>query len=146
MKYILSIILVLVFSACNDSKENNASTQTLTNKDVTPTPIEQNSTPATPQETSQTDIEKPAVALTDAQASPEVIFNRCKSCHGNNAQLKALGASHVIQGWDVAKIENALKGYQNGTYGGSMKSVMAAQAKGLSNEEIQKVANYIHNL
>jgi cytochrome c553 len=136
----LPLVISLFFTACNDTNQKiNAQTEAnITHKEQTLTSVKVEKT------------DKATAQLIDEANSTEIngetIFNKCKSCHGNNAEKNALGASHIIEGWDVTKIENALKGYQNGTYGGSMKNIMAAQAKGLSDEEIKKVAIYIHSL
>ncbi len=74
------------------------------------------------------------------------IFTVCAGCHGQKAQNKALGVSKVIAGWSAEKIEDALNGYKNGTYGGAMKSVMQAQASKLSSDDIKAVAKYISQL
>jgi cytochrome c553 len=88
----------------------------------------------------------PVQEVSKVERTGEAIFNKCKTCHGNNAEKQALGASQIIKGWDVAKIEQALQGYKNGTYGAKMKNTMAPQVKDLSDEEITKVATYIHSL
>lgn len=137
MKYILPLLVTLFFTACNDSNEN---THPTTETNVTT--IETNST----QTVAQTNTTVATEKVTPAEINGETIFNKCKSCHGNSAEKKALNSSAIIKGWEISKIEDALKGYQNGTYGASMKNIMAAQAKGLSDEEIKKVALYIHSL
>lgn len=78
--------------------------------------------------------------------SAQDIYKVCSGCHGENAQKSALGRSQIIRGWDDKKIENALQGYKNGTYGASMKAVMQAQAYELSEEEIEILAKYISKL
>ncbi len=74
------------------------------------------------------------------------LFGKCAGCHGNKAQNKALGVSHVIAGWDAKKIEHALKGYKAGTYGGAMKGVMKTQASSLNDADIKALAEYISKL
>jgi cytochrome c len=74
------------------------------------------------------------------------IFKKCASCHGEKAEKSALGKSQITQGWEVAKITAALKGYKDGTYGGAMKGVMKGQVAALSDADIDAVANYIHGL
>ena len=44
-----------------------------------------------------------AVSLFAANYAP------CAGCHGVDGSKKALGKSAVIKGWDVAKVEAALK-------------------------------------
>lgn len=165
MKYILPLVISLFFTACNDSNQKvEASADTnITPQVQTVAPVQAETVPAqeekapVPVEKVPTKVEKvsaqtqkaptqPIAVANTTEVSGEAVFNKCKSCHGNNAEKKALGSSQIIKGWEIAKIENALKGYQSGTYGAAMKNIMAAQAKGLSSEEIKKVATYIHSL
>lgn len=76
----------------------------------------------------------------------KALFNVCGSCHGKNGERKALNVSKVIQGWDQAKVQRALKGYKNGTYGGAMKGVMVGQVKNLDDDKIAALASYIETL
>lgn len=71
---------------------------------------------------------------------------KCASCHGAKAEKPALGKSQVIAGWSAAKVEEALHGYQAGTYGKEMKGLMAGQAKSLSSDEIKALAKHISAL
>ena len=96
-----------------------------------------------------------ATTMTDAMTSMmpgssstsgEEIFKVCSSCHGLNAEKSALGKSQIIRGWAASKIENALHGYQDGTYGASMKAVMKGQVSKLDNDDIEAVAEYISKL
>ena len=82
----------------------------------------------------------------DSSVSGKEIFKVCSTCHGANAEKSALGKSKIIRGWDMIKIENALQGYKDGTYGGPMKAVMKGQVSKLDSEEIEAVAEYISNL
>lgn len=142
MRYLAPIFLSLALAACNDSSSNTKQPSTETPTQTNATVVETNTTqtPASSNTTVATSNSAPT------EISGEVIFNKCKSCHGNNAEKKALNSSAIIKGWEASKIEDALKGYQNGTYGASMKNIMSAQAKALSDEEIKKVASYIHSL
>jgi len=90
----------------------------------------------------------PASSVISKKQSPDAkkLFSKCAGCHGNKAQNKALGVSHVIAGWDAKKIENALHGYKAGTYGGAMKAVMQGQASSLSDSDIKALAEYISKL
>lgn len=84
--------------------------------------------------------------LSTAYADGAGLFKKCISCHGAKAEKKALGKSHVIAGWDAAKIETALKGYKTGTYGGAMKGVMKGQVAGYNDTQIKEVAKYVSGL
>ena len=83
--------------------------------------------------------EKPA-------ANGKEVFTKCAGCHGAKAEKKALGKSQVIAGWPADKIEKALHGYKDGSYGGAMKGLMQGQVKNLSDAEIKAVAEYISKL
>lgn len=86
------------------------------------------------------------VTATHTTKTGAELFSKCASCHGVNAEKKALGKSQIIKGWDIAKIENALGGYKNGTYGGSMKGLMKAQVTSLSEKDITLLAKHISKL
>jgi cytochrome c553 len=73
----------------------------------------------------------------------KLFSSKCATCHGVNAEKKALNTSKVIAGWDENKIVSALKGYKDGSYGGAMKAIMKGQVSTLSDEEIQALAKTI---
>lgn len=70
-------------------------------------------------------------------------YAKCASCHGANGEKVAMGKSKVIKDMTKAEFIAALKGYQDGTYGGPMKGLMAAQVKGLDDATIQAMADQI---
>ncbi len=68
----------------------------------------------------------------------------CAGCHGKNFEKSAMGQSKIVKDMSKADIEKALKGYKDGSYGHSpMKGVMAAQAKKLSDADIEEIATSI---
>jgi len=85
---------------------------------------------------------------TEVKVAPDgkKLYMACAACHGAKGEKSALGKSKVIQGWSVVKIEDALKGYKDGSYGGAMKGIMKGQASKLSDDEIAAVAEYISKL
>ncbi len=90
---------------------------------------------------------EPAVVQEDTAVNGHRIFARqCASCHGQNGEKSALNKSNIIQGWAVEKTVMALKGYQDGSYGSSMKGIMKAQVNGFTPEQIDAVAEYIATL
>ena len=92
---------------------------------------------------------KPQIEVKEkpAQADASALYGtKCASCHGAKAEKPALGKSQVIAGWSASKIEEALHGYQAGTYGKEMKALMAGQAKSLRGEQIKSLAKYISTL
>ncbi|AXH10460.1 hypothetical protein CP960_12205 [Malaciobacter halophilus] len=76
----------------------------------------------------------------------EQLFLKCAGCHGQKGELKALGKSEIIQGWDKQRTIDALNGYKNDTYGKAMKGVMKSQVLSLSDSDIEAMAEYISTL
>jgi cytochrome c553 len=74
------------------------------------------------------------------------IFQICAGCHGEKGEKNALSYSAKIQGWDKERVIKAIQGYQKGTYGGLMGSVMQKEVSKLKEEDIQNVAAYISTL
>ena len=89
-------------------------------------------------------VEKTKTEVTTVDGA--AIYKMCASCHGQNAEKKALNKSQVIQGWESKKIVAALKGYKDGTYGGAMKAMMKGQVSKLSDADMEAVAKHISQL
>ncbi|VAY86329.1 Cytochrome C553 (soluble cytochrome f) [hydrothermal vent metagenome] len=85
-------------------------------------------------------------SVLSANANGKALFGKCVGCHGAKAEKKALGKSAVIKGWSKAKIEKALNGYKNGTYGKAMKGIMKGQVASLNKKQISMLAGYIAKL
>ncbi len=81
-----------------------------------------------------------------AMADGAALYKKCAGCHGAKAEKKALNKSQIIQGWDAAKIETALKGYKDGSYGGAMKGLMKGQVASYDDAKIKSVSEYISTL
>lgn len=101
------------------------------------------SVPKTVQEVKPKAPEQAQQSKIDASA---LFGEKCASCHGSKAEKPALGKSQVIAGWSASQIEEALHGYQSGSYGKEMKALMAGQAKSLTSEQIKSLAKYISTL
>ena len=82
-------------------------------------------------------------SLTAVMADGAGLYKKCAGCHGATGEKKALGKSQVIKGWEVEKTVTALKGYQDGTYGGVMKGVMKGQVASLNDEQIESIAKFL---
>ncbi|HZF70325.1 c-type cytochrome [Sulfuricurvum sp.] len=164
MKYILPLISSLLIIGCSDSTPAKApeASQQITTQSTSPA-LEANksstvtTTPAEPAAAAtQTTAEKapaatPVASTVTPTATPSLdggtLFGqKCSACHGSKAEKSALGKSQIIAGWKEDQVKNALKGYQDGTYGKEMKAVMQGQAKGLSDAQIEALAKYISTL
>lgn len=78
-----------------------------------------------------------------ASSSGSELYSKCRGCHGANGEKKAMGVGEALQGQSASDIASKLKGYQDGSYGGSKKAIMASQAKRLSEEDIAALADFI---
>lgn len=72
------------------------------------------------------------VALSSSLFASSTNLNSCFACHGYNFKKVAMGKSKVVANMSEDQIKTALDGYKDGTYGGSMKGVMKAQVKRIS--------------
>lgn len=91
-------------------------------------------------------IEVKSAVAEATSSNGEAVYKACASCHGANAEKVALGKSKVIKGWSADKVESALNGYKDGSYGGTMKALMKGQASKLSAEDTKAVSEYISKL
>ena len=67
----------------------------------------------------------------------------CAGCHGANFEKKALNVSKIVKDMSKDEIVTALKGYKDGSYGGTMKTTMKGQVASLSDSDIEDIANQI---
>jgi len=161
MKILFLVIAALFVAGCSQDKKEQEHTSQVKVPQTQTVTAEKNVTQETPKvELKETEkvAQKPVAPVKQETVPKEVavinkteidgakIFVKCSSCHGKNAEKKALGKSHVIKGWKEAKIVDALHGYKAGTYGGSMKAVMKAQVSNLNDAKINAVAKYISEL
>lgn len=91
-------------------------------------------------------VEEVIAAVKAPAVDAASIYKVCAGCHGVDASKSALNKSQIIKGWDAKKIADALHGYKNGTYGGTMKGLMGAQVSKLGDAEIEALSIYISKL
>ncbi len=82
-------------------------------------------------------------SLLTASALYSASIAACKGCHGANFESKAMGVSKVVKDMSKEEIVKALKGYKDGSYGGSMKAIMKGQVTSLNEADINDIANAI---
>ena len=134
----LSLVAV-AFTACGEDKkpvveETVAKTETVA-------PVAKVETETAVEKTVKTETAAP-VATSEASDGAK-LYGKCAGCHGADAEKPALGKSQIIAGWDSAKIEEALHGYKDGSYGGAMKGLMKGQIAALSDADIKALAEFI---
>ncbi|WP_236579125.1 c-type cytochrome [Hydrogenimonas urashimensis] len=90
-------------------------------------------------------IEKKAEEV-KSQIDVATLFTKCAGCHGMKGEKHALGKSNIIAGQPKEELVKKIKGYQDGSYGGAMKAMMAGQVKGLNADQIDALADYISKM
>lgn len=64
----------------------------------------------------------------------------CAGCHGQHFENAAMGKSKIVKDMSLKEIVESLKGYKNGTYGDTMKAMMVAQVKNLSDSDLEAIS------
>ena len=67
----------------------------------------------------------------------------CVACHGKSFEKKAMGKSKIVKDMSKADFITAMKGYKDGSYGGSMKGLMKGQVAKLSDADIEAMAEEV---
>lgn len=76
-----------------------------------------------------------------------IVKTKCMACHGLNMEKSAMGKSAIVNTFTSAKIKEDLEGYKSGKLNQhGMGAVMQAQAKTLSDADIDALAKYIPTL
>lgn len=70
-------------------------------------------------------------------------YAKCVACHGANGEKVALGKSKIIKDMTKADFVAAMKGYQDGTYGGAQKGLMVGQVKDMTEATMNEIADLI---
>lgn len=161
--FFLSILILIVFIACSDKKEekeiSSVQTQekskaienkkTIVTEVIVETKKEVNEIIEVKKEELAKVIEVKKEAVIDkmknvtASINAKKLYAACSSCHGLKAEKAALSKSEVINTWSEEKIYLALMGYKDGSYGRMMKGLMQGQVKNLNKEEIRALSLYI---
>jgi len=167
MKIVLSVVLAIFIAGCSEEKSSQTNVVQTNGEPAVKeavkqgTPVEQTKVEEVVQKAAHEveeskvvkkveEVKKVVATAPVVEKTPSVdgakLFTTCASCHGTQAEKKALGKSRIIKGWDEAKIITALHGYKDGTYGGQMKAIMKGQADKLSDADIKALAKYISKL
>lgn len=124
-RYVLTILLCGFFLSGCDSK-NEAKTKAEAN---------------TSSEKQNTSVK------TNTIAGKEVYDRECKSCHGSDGKMKALGKSNQIAGIPAKEILKEIQEYKNGTLDKhGMGNIMKLNASKLQKNDTEAVAAYIASL
>lgn len=148
MKLILPIMCSLLLAGCSSNTDKSEISTT-----VEPTAQASSSSTQPAIKTSTESVEAktvespPApVAIAAAVDGKAIYTQKCVSCHGTKGEKSALGKSQIIADFTEQQIKDALKGYQDGSYGKEMKGLMQGQVKSLELEQIDALAQHITTL
>lgn len=72
-----------------------------------------------------------------------VNLTTCIGCHGRNFEKPAMNISRVVKDLKEEEIRKALKGYKEGSHGGSMSDVMNSQISKFTDSEIEEIIQII---
>ena len=161
--FFLSILVLIVFIACSDKKEEKElssmqtqeKSKTIENKKTIVTEViletkeqakeiievKKEELVNVIEETKKDVLNK--IKEVTVSINAQKLYAACSSCHGLKGEKAALGKSEVINIWSEEKIYSALMGYKDGSYGKMMKGLMQGQVKNLSKEEIRALSSYI---
>ena len=67
---------------------------------------------------------------------------QCRACHGDKGGAPLMDAYPKLQGQNKTYLVSALKSYKEGKRTGGMSAVMTGQAKMLSDDDINALADY----
>ena len=144
MHYFLSLATALLLFGCSgqtDNKEKSVRSETV---QKTATEVKAEIPATTPEPTGlKKTVAPPLKQPVETAVDGASLYQKCVSCYGVKAEKSALGKSQIIAGWDSAKVEAALKGYQDGSYGGPMKALMQGQLKTFGEEQLKMLADHI---
>lgn len=85
----------------------------------------------------------PVTVRTVLAADGATLYTQCAGCHGEDGGKAALGAARPVKGQTADALYGKLKGYAEGSYGGSKKAVMVGIAKKLSDGDMRALAAHM---
>jgi cytochrome c len=89
----------------------------------------------------------PKEAKSEAPVTGESLYRSCIPCHGAGGQKPALGVGEAIAGWEADRLIETISAYRGGTLNShGMGGMMSAQARALSDDDIQQLAEHISGL
>jgi len=148
IKPTLLFTITLFLAACSDNAAEKQLLPSSKTKEVSaPVKVTPHAETQTQNSEIKTEHAEPTSTKEEPAINGRVLYTRkCASCHGKNGEKAALNKSQVISGWETQQTANALKGYQDGSYGSNMKGIMKGQVSALSDAQIQAVSEYIATL
>ncbi|WP_291027261.1 c-type cytochrome [Helicobacter sp.] len=155
--FLLICVLSLVFVACSQEDKDTSASQIQSTLDSqhtsNATQVSQEAsdlpTQAVVETTDSHNVETPSV---ESSAEPKksdavALYAKCAACHGKDGRSVAPGSvgNVLIASLNKAQVVEALKGFRARTLSkGGNSVIMYMQAKNLSDEDIEALAEYIN--
>jgi len=74
------------------------------------------------------------------------LYKKCVACHGTDGTKSALGVGAPLKGQKEKTLYKKMKGYLDGSYGGTKKGIMKRILAKYSDVELKALAIYIATL
>ncbi|MFV0422798.1 c-type cytochrome [Oleidesulfovibrio sp.] len=85
-------------------------------------------------------------AIATAAEDGASLYRKCTGCHGADGSKQPMGVGTPVKGQSADELYNKMKGYTDGSFGGSKKAVMVNILKRLDDAQIKTLADYIATL
>jgi cytochrome c553 len=91
--------------------------------------------------------EKKAITKKDrTEIGKKVYALACASCHGAKGEKRASSSSMALIDMSREDFEDAIRGYRNGDYGGSLKYSMIPYAQNLTKSDVDNILDYLDSI
>ena len=80
------------------------------------------------------------------QAGKSLYVNKCQSCHGANGELEARGYSRPLDTLSLEQMQDAIRGYTNGTYNRGLAISMRPIANSISSNDVEEIYSYLSKI
>ncbi len=133
-KIVISLALgALLFVGCGEKPKEEQQEKKVVEQAI--------QTPAAEEAKPQT-VSQEVVADQPKTFDPAATYaTKCSSCHGGKGEGKSIFPK--LAGQKKEDIAKKLHGYKDGTFGNDKKAMMIPNANGLSDEEIEKIAEVV---
>ncbi|MCX2716473.1 c-type cytochrome [Helicobacter sp. MIT 21-1697] len=136
-RFLLFCIFPLFFIACFDDKKQDS-------KHTSVSQVKQSNTD--PNKNTLENVSSSTTTKAAPLPNAEVLYGKCAACHGKDGKSVAPGSvgNVLIASLNKAQVTESLKGFRDRTLSkGGNSVIMYMQAKNLSDQDIEALANYI---
>ncbi len=73
----------------------------------------------------------------------EIYIKKCSSCHGKNGEKVAFSKTSPLIKLSALNIQDRVKAYRSGNFGGSGKMIMSVEARKISNADLKEIIKFL---